>query len=132
MNEETKQFLAECKKAGYEFVTIYVADKRVPITMQIEKYGDRKYSRFPSSGDYWGETWREDKDGKKIITNTCRVVAAAPERRDSGRPAIWGICENLPIMTGCGFGESHNVRPGRLDKGCYDLKQYPLRAQETK
>lgn len=135
MNDQTKQFLTECKKAGYEFVTIYIQDKRVPITMQIEKYGEQKYHTLsgglvaPSAGEYWGETWREDVNGDKIITNTCKVVAAAPERRESGRPALWTICEQLPITAGLnfrgtGFGESHDVHRGMLDKGFYYLKEF--------
>jgi len=36
MNEETKNFLSECKAAGYTFISIGVKDKRVPSSMKIE------------------------------------------------------------------------------------------------
>ena len=128
MNEETREFLLECKKAGYKFVTICVKDKRVPITMKIEKFGERKHSNTPSFGEYWGEITKTTDDGEKIITRPCKVVAAAPSRRESGRPALWTICEQSTLTAGLffrgfGLGESHEIREGHnLEKGCYELK----------
>ncbi len=129
MNEETREFLLECKKVGYEFVTICVKDKRVPITLKIEKFGERKYSNFPSFGEYWGEITITEENGEKFITNPCKVVAAAPNRRETGRPALWTICEQSTLTAGMefrgfGLGESHEIRRGHpLEKGCYDLKE---------
>lgn len=136
MNDETRELLIACKKAGYEFITIGVVDKRVPISQKIEKYGEQKYHTIggglvaPSGGDYWGETWREDEEtGEKIITHQAKVVCAAPERRETGRPALWKICEESPLtagmlLRGCGHGESHNVRANHhLDMGCYNLAE---------
>jgi hypothetical protein len=120
MNEETREFLLECKKAGYEFVTIGVEDKRVPISKRIEKLGDKKYHKtIRSFGVYWGGI-------NRVPT---KVVCATPNRHDSGRPAIWDICKNSPLTAGlgyggCGCGESHEIRPNHpLERGCYDLKQ---------
>jgi hypothetical protein len=124
MNEETKGLLLECKKAGYEYVAIGVADKRVPISMKIEKYGDRKYSQHPSGGDYWGQG--VDRDGN--LAGPARVISAAPNKRESGRPAIWDICKKSHLTAGLdwrgsGCGESHQItRNHNLDCGCYELK----------
>ena len=128
MNEETKEFLQECKKAGYEFVAICCKDKRVPISVKLEKVGERKYSNQPSCGSYWGQYFREE-DGKKIETHPPTVVCAAPNRRDTGKPAIWDICKNSSLTAaldwgGLGCGESHQIRPNHnLERGCYDLKE---------
>ena len=130
MNAETMELLLECKKAGYEFIAIGVVDKRVPISKEIEKQGERKYCNHPSGGDYWGEIiWKDPNTGKKIVRQQAKVVCAAPNRRDSGFPAIWKICEESTLTAGlsfrgCGFGESHEVRANHnLEKGCYDLKE---------
>lgn len=120
MNEETREFLLECKKAGYEFVTICVEDERVPISKQLEKLGDRKLHNIPSNGGYWGV---------ESLNSKPNVVCAAPNRRDSGRPAIWGICERSSLtagllLGGVGCGESHQIRPNyNLERGCYELKE---------
>ena len=105
MNKKTRELLLECKKAGYEFVAICCVDKRVPISQKIEK-----------GGEYWGQ-------------RSPHVICAAPNRRESGRPAIWTICENSTLTAGllfegCGCGESHRIRNSHnLDRGCYDLKE---------
>lgn len=124
MNDETRELLLECKKAGYEFIAIGVVDKRVPISKQIEKFGERKYSRNPSGGAYWGGI---ERDGVMVIKP--KVVCAAPNQRDAGRPAIWNICEKSDLTAGMeyrgqGCGESHSIRATHnLDLGCYDLSQ---------
>lgn len=129
MNEETREFLGECKKAGYEFVAICCVDKRVPISMKIEKGGERKYCSNPSLGEYWGQAFIRNKDDEKVEARPPHVVCAAPNRRESGRPAIWTICENSSLtagllFNGCGCGESHKIREdNNLERGCYDLKE---------
>lgn len=128
MNEETREFLLECKDAGYEFVAICCMDKRVPISVKIEKEGERKYAPFPSSGAYWGQGSVE-RDGKKVEVHPPTIVCATPNCRDSGRPAIWNICKNSTLTAalnwgGLGCGESHQIRPNHnLERGCYDLKE---------
>ncbi|GAF85116.1 unnamed protein product [marine sediment metagenome] len=127
MNEETRELLLECKKAGYEFVAICCMDKRVPISVKLEKVGERKYSNMPSGGSYWGESAVQNKGDTPRYPPT--VVCAAPNRRDTGRPAIWDICKNSTLTAaldwgGLGCGESHQIRPNHnLDRGCYDLKE---------
>ena len=129
MNEETREFLLECKKAGYEFIAICCVDKRVPISQKIEKSGERKYHNMPSGGEYWGQAFIRTNDGEKVEARPPHVICAAPNRRESGRPAIWTICENSTLtagllLKGCGCGESHRIRDGHnLERGCYDLKE---------
>ena len=108
MNEETGEFLLECKKAGYEFIAICVEDKRVPVMKRI------------NNGTY---------KGMNTLHSPFRIVGGAPNRRDSGRPAIWDICKNSTYVAGldfggCGCSEAHEIREGHnLDRGCYDLKE---------
>lgn len=126
MNEETREFLLECKKAGYEFVAICCMDKRVPISVKLEKVGERKYSKWPSLGTYWGESGVANKGDTPRYPPT--IVCATPNRRDTGRPAIWDICKNSTLVAGLDFGglgcgESHEIRRGHnLECGCYELK----------
>lgn len=124
MNKETREFLLECKKVGYEHVTIGVEDKRVPTSVRIEKAGQRKYGVNPSGGAYWGVN---EMDGTKVGGIPTKVVCAAPNRRDSDFPAIWKICEDSPLTAGlgfrgCGCSESHEIISNhRLDRGYYNL-----------
>lgn len=39
MEDRTQGFLSKCKEAGYERVTIYIRDKRIPFTMKIKDGG---------------------------------------------------------------------------------------------
>lgn len=118
MNERTRELLLECKKAGYEYVAIGVIDKRVPISQQIEKAGDKRYGPYGCTGAYWAR-----------LGGPPKVICAAPNRRDSGRPAIWDICEKSPLTAsisyrGCGCGESHEIMSRHdLDLGCYVLAE---------
>lgn len=109
MNEETRDFLLECKKAGYEFVAICIAnDKRVPAMKKIIDGGYK---------------------GLGTLSSPYRLVGGAPNRRDTGRPAIWGICEDSTLTAGLlfrgtGCGETHRIRTDHsLERGCYDLKE---------
>ena len=117
MNEETRDFLLECKNAGYEYVAICVEDKRVPAMRKIRK-----------PGDYWGY----DSRSGSTPQIPRRVVGGAPNMRDSGRPAIWGICEDSSLTAGMmfrgsGCGETHQLRRDHpLERGCYDLKEIAL------
>lgn len=128
MNEETREFLLECKNAGYEFVAICCVDKRVPISVKLEKVGERKYSNWPSGGSYWGESFTRKESGLPPMYPP-KVVCATPYRRDTGRPAIWNICKNSTLIAGLDFGglgcgESHEIRRDHnLERGCYDLKE---------
>ena len=133
MNEETKKFLLQCKEVGYEHIAICVADKRVPASMKVEKFGERRYSKYPSSGDYWGQITAEDGTELKPP----KVVSAAPDRRESGRPAIWKICEESVLTAGllfrgCGCGEAHEIsRSHTLERGYYDLTQPVTKHEES-
>lgn len=106
--EETIKFLSACKKAGYERITIGVADKRVPISVKIKK---------ESRGGYWGG----------ILNVPTKVVCGWPEQLKNGRPKIWSIVKTCGLtaglrLNGCGSADSHEVRQGHtLIRGYYDL-----------
>jgi hypothetical protein len=127
MNESTKEFLTECKKAGYKHITIGIQDKRVPSSMKVEKQGDRKYGKFPSGGDYWNE---EKNDDGKIIRHASVVCGEPKIRLDSSPsiPAIWGIVKKLNLTSmlvfgGAGNGETHNINQSHnLEIGYYNLE----------
>jgi hypothetical protein len=109
MNEETKKLLLDCKKVGYQFISIGIQDGRVLSSMKITT----------SYGGYWND----EKTGRP------RVVCAEPKIRPNGKPAIWTIIEKSPLSAGmlhkgCGCGETHNVRcDHNLELGVYDLSK---------
>ncbi len=118
MTNETKSLLEECKKADYEFVAIFVRDKRVPRTMTIKA----------------GEGWFGWGTGRSPY----KVVAAFPEKRckhfayKKGLwPAMWSIVKEQGLTAGMSFGggglgDAHNVNKvaqETLTAGCYDLSE---------
>ena len=115
MENRTQEFLDECKDAGYERVTIYIADKRVPYSVKIKKQ---------SNGGYWGYG---------TATNPFRVVCGWPEQTGehptlpgNGWPKMWGIVKNLKLnFGGGGSGDAHDIGLSQihmLTEGYYDLK----------
>ena len=124
MNEKTQQFLAECKKAGYERVAIFVRDKRVPQT-----------TKFKSG------VWFGDEPRPQDLPNTpINVVCGYPEQLGehfiypgSDWPKMWTIVKECELVAGLqfggfGLGDAHNVRPhlrDALTKGYYDLLAQP-------
>ena len=125
MNEETRNFLAECKSAGYTFISIGVKDKRVPSSMKIEWYGERKFCSIPNNGGYTGGIPRNDLEGKQIgWAIRPHVVCGEPNRRDSGHPAIWDICKNGIGRGQGGCSETHGIRNDHtLNLGVYDITE---------
>ena len=116
MNEKTKEFLLACKEAGYERVTIFMEDKRVPCSVQIRK---------GSMGAYWGTG---------TIGSPFKVVCGAPERL--GRhyayagetwPQMWSIVKRLELNEGgAGSRDGHDIaksKLGLLTAGYYDLSE---------
>ena len=124
MNDETKKFLLKCKDAGYKWISIGVKDKRVPSSLKIEWYGERKFCSTPNAGGYTGGISIEDLDGKQVGWRVQPyVVCAEPKIRDSGRPAIWDICKSI-FPSGSGSGETHNISADHtFDIGVYDLAE---------
>ncbi len=115
ITEKTQEFLEACKEAGYERVTIFVHDKRVPESVRIKKES--------ACGSYWGNGKRGDP---------FRVVCAAPPQRGAhhhlpgvGWPKMWDIVKRTGLHpTGAGNGDAHNVLcPETLTAGYYDLAE---------
>lgn len=146
MTEETKKLLLECKKAGYERVTIFVADKRVPDSVRIRKGstgwnadedgmfkidGIMKFvPKEGYSGSYWGrrplDLYSKIICGAPDISGDCPGL---PTHKTDGTshtwPAMWGIIKNSEFVRGgYGSGNSHQVDCcGTLDPGYYDLSE---------
>ena len=110
----------ECKKAGYEVVTVFVRDKRVPRSKTIK------------FGSWFGD--RPKPDGSRT---SIKVICGTPQRlgkhwKYSGNnwPKMWSIIKNCELTLGLdfrgfGLGDCHNVHPGltgTLTPGCYELE----------
>lgn len=147
MTEKTREFLLACKEAGYERVTIFIHDKRVPCSVQIRKgstgwdadedgmvefegrNGPEK--RFVcKQGGYPGAYWGLGNVG----TTPLKVVCGFPERlgthpRYSGNvwPQMWRIVKELDLnQRGAGSRDGHDIRPELchlLTAGYYDLAE---------
>jgi hypothetical protein len=143
MLEKTKELLRACKKAGYERVTIFVADKRVPDSARIRKTStgwdidedgmflnentdEMKFcpKKTPGSlhGQYWGTGGR---------TTPFKVICAAPAlfgeckgKRGAKWPKIWDIARSLGLSSGPGNGQGIAVDSSSvLNEGYYDLSE---------
>ena len=145
ITEKTEEFLRACKEAGYERVTIFVHDKRVPDSCMIRKSstgwddeedgmretlstGKMEFHLNPeiinTVGTYWG-LGRRDFPFK--------VVCGAPPQRGSHPtlktnglwPKMWGIVKELGLHNaGAGHGDGHDVLcPAVLTAGYYDLAE---------
>lgn len=115
MTERTEKLLAECKKAGYEAVTVLVRDKRVPRSMTI-KHG----------------FWFGDQPTPTGHHEPIRVICGHPERiAEDGQPEMWkiirksGLTAGLFMGEGCGMGDCHEIQMKLADSltpGCYVLE----------
>jgi len=124
MNDETQQFLEDCKKAGYTHISIGMKDKRVPSSQQIEWYGECKFAMSPNSGGYTGGKPELDVEGKQVgWRERPHVVCAHPKQRENGRPAIWDICKEHHIAGFGASGETKTIRESHpLELGVYALE----------
>ena len=116
MKPKTKEFLRACKEVGYEVVTIFVRDKRVPDTKRFK------------DGSWFG-------NGKKI---PYKVVAAHPPKYCENKRLGGEWAAMRQVVTDCGLdvglngsedGDAHNIAQeliGDLDEGCYVLKDLEL------
>ena len=118
ITEKTEEVLQACKEAGYERVTIFVADWRVPDSVRI-----KSGSLVPGAGSYWGRGTRSEPH---------QVVCAAPEQRGTHHslpgnnwPKMWAIVKKLGLHNaGSGSGDGHDVLcPAALTAGYYDLAE---------
>lgn len=145
ITEKTAEFLQACKEAGYERITIFVHNKRVPDSCMIReastgwKADEDGLHEHPDTGkmvfgvrkrpgacfgSYWGIGNRDDP---------FKVVCGAPAQssidpRLSGKktcPAMWEIVHRLGLHSrGAGHGEGHDVLcPAVLTAGYYDLAE---------
>lgn len=113
MNKETQELLAQCKGAGYTIISIGVKDKRCPSSLEIGWYKDRRFGLGPSDGSYTGGIPLKDLDGNQTgWGDRPRVICGEPKCRKTGRPAIWGIIENIPWNGSGACGETHALRQG--------------------
>ena len=121
MEDRTQEFLKACKDAGYERVTIYIKDERVPQTMKIK------------DGRWFGKWFIDDKGERKELM-THKVVCGFPERigehptlLGNGWPLMWSIVKQFfQNSYGGGCGDAHDIHPslvGMLKAGYYDLAE---------
>lgn len=138
---KTQEFLKACRKAGYERVTIFIHDIRVPDSCMIRKAstgwaadedGLRKnpdtgkivfapnHKVVNCKGTYWG--W-----GRGF--NPFKIVCGAPNKLSSnGKPAMWNIVSTIDLHNaGAGHGNGHDVLcPASLTAGYYDLAELAI------
>ena len=111
MKDETQNLLDKLKEAGYEKVSIFTADKRVPDSM----------------GHTEGQ-WKglgTDREPYRLISATPHLTE---EPDGKGVPKIWGIMHELwpdaDNNFGGGQGDCHTIPKrawGVLDAGYYEL-----------
>lgn len=115
---KTKELLERCRQVGYEKVTIFIEDARVPASKKIKKV-DRRPGHI-CHGTYWG--------GVQCIPK--KMICAHPKQRDDkGFPKIWPIVKDCGLtvglyMGGFGCGEAHDINQHfcvNLTEGYYEL-----------
>ncbi len=147
ITEKTEEFLQACKEAGYERVTIFVHDKRVPDSCMIReastgwKADEDGLHPHPATGQilfgirqrpgggmgsYWGTGPIDNPSNFKIVCGAPPQTAITP--RLSGNktcPAMWEIVHRLNLhRRGAGHGDGHDVLcPIALTAGYYDLAE---------
>lgn len=125
MTGKTRELLLECKKAGYEQVTVLVRDKRIKISQRIK------------SGSWFGD----EHVGEDAPNTPIKVICCQPHRYGEippyphtiypgdGWPLIWGIVLKCGLIAGLSFGgygfeDCHDIHPNFIDSltpGYYDL-----------
>ncbi len=139
MTDETLEFLQECKKAGYERVTIFIADERLPISVKIRKDNtgleldddgiNSKGQYCPKNGrmsHYWGHG--TDSFPFKVVCASPERKGPHPQYRHKDKwPAIWGIVKRLDLNHyGGGNLDGHDIGAHAvplLDAGYYVLSE---------
>ena len=125
MKTKTLEFLKACKEVGYEKVTIFVRDERVPPTMKI-----KDGSWFGK----WGKRIRNDIE-EDYEQHTHKVVCGYPPMRCENTKlggnwsAMWQIVNDCGLVVGlkfggCGLGDAHDIEKTfieDMDAGYYDL-----------
>jgi hypothetical protein len=123
MSDRTQEFLKKCKDAGYEKVTIFVSDNRVPISKKIEK---------ESNGTYWGRSFVPPPEPPfKVVCGCPERLGKCPGLPRNIWPKMWAIVKELGLTAGLSFGgfgsgDSHDINPvfvPDLKAGYYDLSE---------
>lgn len=122
VTEKTTEFLQACKEAGYERVTIFISDKRVPDSVLINK---------GSIGAYWGYGLPGSVVNPKfkVVCGSPAITGPHPTLGGGIWPAMWGIVKRLGLNS-CGGGnrDGHDVNKlysatTPLTAGYYDLAE---------
>ena len=113
MTETTQEFLAECKKAGYERIAIFIKDERVPASMLYSPKYQRKSTQSPL--------------GVVVSADPPRKGPHPGYKTKDRYPAIWGIVKRLSLNpSGAGFDQNHHIADSLtilLTPGYYDLSE---------
>lgn len=144
---KTQEFLRACKEAGYEKVTIFLHDKRVPDSVLIRKGStgwdadedgmslrpEEDVPRFAPkytegfTGSYWGIAPSEAPflPHFKVVCGAPAQKGPHPTLPGNNWPKIWGIVRRLKLNAhGGGNRDGHDIQtPALLTAGYYDLAE---------
>ena len=144
ITERTTEFLNECKKAGYEKITIFIADERVPCSVFLRKFntgwnidedGINEHGRFvPKKGyvaGWWGKGNRDDPF--KVVCGHPEKIGPHPQYKTLNWPAIWGIVKRLGLNHGggghCDGHDVNDIAVEELTAGFYDLAEMDTKGE---
>ncbi len=125
MENITQEFLKKCKEAGYEKVTIFIRDKRVPLTKRIK------------DGAYFGSYRPDDPEIEEyphtVVCGCPEQLGTNPSLLGSVWPKMWRIVKECGLTAGMqfggfGLGDAHNIQSylrEMLTAGYYDLNEMP-------
>lgn len=117
VTEKTQEFLEACRAVGYERVTIFVADKRVPDSVLIKK---------ESEGGYWGRGGPGSP--YKVVCGAPARTGPHPMLGGDNWPAMWGVVRRLGLNSrGGGNRDAHDIcETSLLTAGYYDLAELAI------
>lgn len=117
ITEKTHEFLRKCKQAGYQAVTIFIRDKRVPQTKKLV------------DGDWFGTG--KANSPYKVVCGAPQRLGRHPEFGGTFWPKMWTVVRECGLVNGLyfggfGLGDAHNINVlfcGDLTPGYYDLTE---------
>ena len=115
ITEKTREFLNKCKEAGYERVTIFIRDKRIPKTTKM------------LDGGWFGVG--AGNNPYKVVCGYPEKLGSHPDLPEEIWPKMWGIVKECGLLAGAwlggmGMGDAHDINPcfcKDLTAGYYDL-----------